>query len=84
MTLQNILGFANGLKSIRSVLLNLVELGPWTRQIEPISGYISTHQLHAPHFHSYDADNKVNEKIMKLNKIFREKGQSDPQGNGVM
>ena len=44
------LGFARGMKSIRSALLNLVELGPGTRQIGPISQYISTHQLHSSHF----------------------------------
>ena len=44
------LGFARGLKSIRSALLNLVELGTGTRQIGPISGYISNHQLHTSHF----------------------------------
>ena len=46
----DMLGFARGLKSIQSALLNLVELGPGTRQIGPISGCISTHQLHASHF----------------------------------
>ena len=39
-----------GLKSIRSALLNLVELGSGTRKIGPISSYISTHQLHALYF----------------------------------
>ena len=35
-------------------------------------------------FPTYDTDNKANQKIMKLNKIFSGKGQSDPQENGVM
>ena len=35
-------------------------------------------------FPTYDADNKANQKIMKLTKIFRGKGQSDPLENGVM
>ena len=54
-----------------------MELGPETRQIGPISGYISTHQLHASFtcfihiLHpTCDADNKAYQKIMKLIKIF--------------
>ena len=73
------LGFARGMKSIPSALLNLVELGPGTRQIGPILVYISTHQLYASHFLMPEA----NQKIMKLTKRFRGKGQSDPQENGV-
>ena len=74
------LGFARRLKSIRSALLNLVQLGPGTRQIGPISRYISTSFT----FSTYDADNKANQKIMKPTNIFKGKGQSDPQENGVM
>ena len=75
------LGFARGLKSIRSGLLNLVELGPGTRQIGPISGCISTHQLHASHFQLMMPTTKLIKKIMKPI-FFRGKGQSDPQENG--
>ena len=67
------LGFARGLKSIRSALLNLVESGPGTRQIGPISGDISTHQL---------LDYKDDEKIMKLTKIFRGNGSQIPRKMG--
>ena len=35
-------------------------------------------------FPTYDADNKANQKIIKLTVIFKGKGQSDPQENGVM
>ena len=35
-------------------------------------------------FPTYDVDNKANQKTMKLTKIFRGKGQSDPQENGVI
>ena len=35
-------------------------------------------------FPTYDADNKADQKITKLTKIFRGKGQSDPQENGAM
>ena len=35
-------------------------------------------------FQTFDADSKANQKIMKVTKIFRGKGQSDPQDNGVM
>ena len=69
------------MKSIPSALLNLVELGPGTRQIGPILVYISTHQLHASHFQLMMPE--ANQKIMKLAKSFRGKGQSDPQENGV-
>ena len=76
------LGFARGLKYIRSALLNVVELDPGTRQIGLLSGYIITHQLHAlcRQHTTYDVDNKANQKIMKLAKIFRGKEQSDPPG----
>ena len=43
------LRFTRGMKSIQSAFLNLVELGPGTRQVGPISGCISTHELHASH-----------------------------------
>ena len=43
------LAFSRGLKSIHSTLLNLVELGLGSRYIGPISGHISTHQLHSSH-----------------------------------
>ena len=79
------LGFAGGLKSIRSVLLNLVELGPETRQIWLISGYISNHQLATCFtFSTYDVNNKANQKIMKLIKISKGKRHSHPQENGLM
>ena len=42
--------FEGGLKSIRCALIKFVELGPGPRKIGPISGYISTHQLHVSHF----------------------------------
>ena len=77
------LGFARGLKSIQSALLNLEELGPGTRQIGPISGCISTHQLHASHFQLMMPTTKLIKKIMKLTKLVRGKGQSDPQENGI-
>ena len=66
------LEFAKRLKSIQSALLNLVELGPGTRQIGPISGYISTLQLHISDF-----------QLMVL-KIFRRKWQSDTQEHRIM
>ena len=80
----NMIRFPKGLKSIRSALLNLVELGSGTRQIGPISGYISTHQLHAFIFPPYDNDSKANQKMIKLTKILRRKVQSGPQENRVM
>ena len=75
------LGFARGLKSIRSGLLNLVELGPGTGQIGPISECISTHQLHASHFQLMMPTTKLIKKNMKPT-FFRGKGQSDHQENG--
>ena len=68
---------AKRLKSIRSALLNLVELGPGTRQAGLISGYISTHQQHTSAT-SYDAKNKANQKTMELIKTFSVKEHSDP------
>ena len=81
------LEFAGGMKSIRSALLNLVELGPGNRQIGPILWYILVYTCpSATCFTSptYDSDNKVNQKIMKLTKIFKEKGQSDASEKRVM
>ena len=75
------LRFAKGMKSIRSVFLNLVELGPGTKQIGPVSGYISTHQRDALHVQLRIPTTKLIKKL-KLTKIG--KGQSDPQENGVI
>ena len=63
--------YASGLKSIQSVLLNF-ELDPGTRQIGPFSGYISTH-----HFQLVTVAKKIKQKMIKLTKISRRKGQSD-------
>ena len=60
------------LKSIQSALLNL-ELGPGTRKIEPLTGYIST-----IHFQLVMPVTKLKQKIS------RGKGQLDLEENGLM
>lgn len=82
--LQNILRFARGIKSIQAALLNLVELAPVTEHIVPISGYISTHELHVSHFQLMMPTKKLIKQIMKRTKIFKGKGPSYPQESGVM
>ena len=62
-------------------------LGPGARQIRPISGYISTHQLHASYFQLMMPTTKLIKKIWNLPKFFLGKGQADPQekrGNVIL
>ena len=72
----NMLGFERGLKS---ALLNLVELGPGTRQIGPISGYTSTHQLHASHFELMVPTTKLIKKLWNLRIFLGGKGSLTPR-----
>ena len=73
----NILGFARGLKSIRSALLNLVELGPYLPNRAHFRVYFNPSATCFT-FLTYDTNNKANQNIMKLTQIFRGRGQSDP------
>ena len=66
--------FARRLKYIRSALLNLVDLGPATRQIGPISGYISTRWLNASYFQLMMPTTELIKKLRYLPKFLREKG----------
>ena len=68
---------------IRSALLNLMGLGPGTRQVGLISGYISTHQLHASHFQLMMLTTKLIKKLWNLPKCLGGKG-SHTQKNGIM
>ena len=76
------LGFARELKSIRSALLNLVELDPGTRQIGPISGYISTHKVHASRFQLTMPRSKLTIKLRNIPKFLRGKGSQIPGKRG--
>ena len=74
----NMVRSTGGLKSIQSALLNL-ELGPRTRKIGPLSGYSSTNR-----FQLVMPVTKLKQKIMKLTKISRGKGQLDLEENGLI
>ena len=73
------------LRENRSALLNMKELGSGARQIGPISGYISTHQQHAPYFQLMMPTTKLIKKFWNLPKSLGEKAvrPSDKRGNAI-
>ena len=78
------LEFARGLKSIRSALLNLVELGPGTKQIGSISEYILTYQLHASHSQLMMPTTKLIKKLWSLLKVLERKSSQTHRKTGFL